>query len=189
MPLGLSDGCFLLTKTQRMNKEITIGTFSACTSIFLADTINTMIPWLIAMFAVIACDLIAGVRKSLKLGVHVSPSRAVRETMGKMVTYFAWVVMACMIEAAAEHSMSIAMWACLLVCAIEGISIIGNILKPHGYDMSLKGGIALVLGQIFRGSAGEVSDIVEEDHLDIIKARERKKWSDIDKDKVKREKK
>ena len=171
-----------------MTKEVTIGTFAAGASVFLADTINTMIPWLLAMFAVIVCDLIAGVRKSLKLGVHVSPSRAVRETMGKMVTYFAWVVMACMIEAAAEHTMSIAMWACLLVCAIEGISIIGNILKPHGYDMSLKGGIALVLGQIFGRSEGEMSDIVKEDHLDIIKARERKKWSDVDKTKIRREK-
>ena len=34
------------------------------------------------MFCVIITDLVAGVRKSLKLGVHVSWSTAIRETLG-----------------------------------------------------------------------------------------------------------
>lgn len=162
-------------------KDTTIGAFTPAAMMFLNASIKTMIPWMMAMFAVIVCDLLAGVRKSLKLGIHVSPSRAVRETLGKMVTYFAWVLAVCMVDVAVSHSISISKWGCLLVCLIEGISIIGNFLKPHGYDFSVKDGIVLFLTHAFGGGGDELKGIINEEHVDVIKRREREKWRDVEK--------
>ena len=43
-----------------------------------------------------------------------------------------------MVQEACNNAYNIAMWACLSVIAIEGISIVGNILKPHGYTINLQ---------------------------------------------------
>ncbi len=91
-----------------------------------------------ATCAVIVCDLMCGLRRSMLMGERVRFSSAVRRTMGKMVTYFAFVVMVCMVSVAAGGIWKIDIYACLLVCLIEGVSIIGNILKPKGYDIDLK---------------------------------------------------
>lgn len=171
-------------KISPIARDTTVGLFTPAAMMFLNDSINTMIPWLFTMFAVIVCDLIAGVRKSMKLGIHVSPSRAVRETLGKMVTYFAWVLAVCMIDAAVSHSLGIAKWGCLLVCFIEGISIIGNYLKPHGYDFSVKDGIVLFLSRVFGGGSEEMRGIINDEHVDIIKQRERAKWGDVERKKT-----
>ena len=59
------------------------GASSIITTKYIGDGINTMLPWLVALTAVVLADLAAGCRKSLKLGVHVSISTAARETMGE----------------------------------------------------------------------------------------------------------
>lgn len=102
-----------------------------------------MIPWLIVTGAVIVCDLIFGIRKSLIMGEEVRISSAIRRTMGKMVTYFAFVVMVAMIDVAAGGDRQIDRWACLTVCFIEGISIIGNLLRPKGYNVNVVKAIGL----------------------------------------------
>ena len=113
------------------------GSFAGIASAFITQTLSHMIPWLMVTAAVILCDLAFGVRKSLLMGEVVRFSRAVRNTMGKMVTYFAFVCMVCMICVASGEQYGIDKWACLLVCFIEGCSIIGNILKPKGIDFNL----------------------------------------------------
>ena len=113
------------------------GSFAGIASAFIGQTLSHMIPWLMVTAAVILCDLAFGVRKSLIMGDEVRFSRAVRNTMGKMVTYFAFVCMVCMICVASGEQHGIDKWACLLVCFIEGCSIIGNILKPKGIDFNL----------------------------------------------------
>ena len=118
--------------------NLTCGVFTPLAVSFLQDSLTTMLPWLIAMFAVVVTDLMFGVRKSLKLDIHVSVSMAIRETMGKLLVYTSFVIMVCMIEVAAQHALKVAMWSCLLICAIEGCSIIGNMLKPYGIELSLK---------------------------------------------------
>ena len=75
------------------------------------------------------------------MGEEVRFSRAVRNTMGKMVTYFAFVCMVCMICVASGEKYQIDIWSCLLVCFIEGCSIIGNILKPKGINFNLLGAL------------------------------------------------
>ena len=63
------------------------GASSLFSTAFLGDGINIMAPWLVALTLVVLTDLVAGCRKSLKLGIHVSVSTAARETMGKLVVY------------------------------------------------------------------------------------------------------
>ena len=115
------------------------GSFAGIASAFIGQTLSHMIPWLMVTAAVILCDLAFGVRKSLIMGDEVRFSRAVRNTMGKMVTYFAFVCMVCMICVASGEQYGIDQWSCLLICFIEGCSIIGNILKPKGIDFNLLG--------------------------------------------------
>lgn len=114
------------------------GGFSALATAFVMESLEHMLPWLMATCAVIVCDLVCGLRRSMLMGERVRFSSAVRRTMGKMVTYFAFVVMVCMVSVAAGGVWKIDIYACLLVCLIEGVSIIGNILKPKGYDIDLR---------------------------------------------------
>ena len=79
------------------------------------------------------------------------------------------------------HSLNITTWACLLVCLIEGMSIIGNMLKPYGYDLSVKSCVVFFLSLIFRQDKEQLEGLVSDEHLDIITDRERKKWGDVKK--------
>ena len=81
----------------------TTGGFAAIATAFVAESLQNMIPWLIVSCAVILCDLLFGVRKSILMGEKVRFSRAIRATMGKMVTYFAFVCMVCMISVASHN--------------------------------------------------------------------------------------
>lgn len=146
---------------------------------FLADSLRVMIPWLITIAAFIIGDLISGIRKSLKLGIHVSIIRAIRETMGKFVVYFAFVLAVCMADTAVNHTMGIARWSCLFIIGMEICSIISNILKPYGIDFSLKGLIKLFLAKSpLAVNKDEADEILEDDSLEEIKKEEAKKWED-----------
>lgn len=144
---------------------------------FFKDTVTTMLPWITVMFAVVVCDLIAGLRKSLKLGVHISWSMAFRETMGKLVVYFSFVMMVAMIDAASEHTFKIALWGCLLVCAIEFGSVISNILKPYGVDITYKGIVKIfVKGKLGVDDADAAELVGEEENLEELRQREEDRW-------------
>lgn len=148
-----------------VDKQIVVngvtGGFAAIASQFVTESIGHMIPWLIVSGAVILCDLVCGIRKSLLMDEEVRFSSAVRRTMGKMITYFSFVVMVAMIDVAAQTEMSIDKWACLLVCFIEGTSIVSNILKPKGYNVNLIKAIAL----LFENKLGVdgVEDVITKD--------------------------
>lgn len=152
--------------------------FTPVAMMFLQDTVKTMMPWIIVMLSVVTCDLIAGIRKSLKLGVHVSWSMAFRETMGKMVVYVAFVMMVAFIDAATEHEFAIAKWGSLFICAIEGGSIISNLLKPYGVELSVRGIVSVFARRTFGEGAEEA---VDGDGLDVITERERKRWEEREK--------
>ena len=124
------------------------GSFAGIASAFITQTLEHMIPWLMVSAAVIMCDLAFGVRKSILMGEEVRFSRAIRNTMGKMVPYFAFVCMVCMICVASGEKYNIDIWACLLVCFIEGCSIIGNILKPKGIDFNLIGAFGAMFKRV-----------------------------------------
>lgn len=159
------------------------GLFTPLAVMFLQDTVKTMLPWIMVMLSVVICDLVAGLRKSLKLGVHISWSMAFRETMGKMVTYVAFVLMVAMIDSASDHSFHVAMYGCLFVCAIEGGSIVSNLLKPYGIDINPKNIFKYVAGffsaKVLNVEPADVE--VDENGLEEIRDRERKRWEHRDK--------
>lgn len=139
------------------------GVFAPIAGSFVIDSLQLMIPWLIAMLCVIICDLVTGVRKSMLMGEHVRFSRAWRATMGKMVTYFSFVVMVVMVNRAAAGSFHIDTYACLFVCFIEGCSIISNILKPKGYNFNLAKAISLFCKKVFSVDKEDIESIVTKD--------------------------
>lgn len=135
--------------------------FAAIATQFVQESIGHMIPWLMVTGAVILCDLVFGIRKSLMLGEEVRFSSACRRTLGKAVTYFAFVLMVAMIDVAADGDKQIDKYACLLVCFIEGISIIGNLLKPKGYNVN----VIKAIGLLFKNKWGVdgVEEVIEKE--------------------------
>lgn len=139
------------------------GGFAAIASAFIIETLEHMIPWLIASFAVIICDLAFGIRKSLLMGEDVEFSRAIRATMGKMVTYFAFVCMVVMINIASGNKWNIDVYSCLLVCFIEFCSIISNILIPKGYDFNMIKALGLFGKKVLDVDKEDISEIITKD--------------------------
>lgn len=115
----------------------TEGGYSALFAAFLNESIGHIIPWMVVAACVILCDLVVGIRKSLLMGEQVRFSSACRRTLGKMVSYFMFVIMVAVIDVAANGGGTIDKYACLLVCFIEGCSIINNILKPKGLSLDI----------------------------------------------------
>ena len=140
------------------------GGFATLATAFIQESLSHMVPWLIATGAVIFCDLCFGIRKSLLMREEVRVSKAFRRTMGKMVTYFSFVCMVCMVSVAADAGYHIDRWACLLVCGIEFFSIIGNILRPKGYDINL--------GKLLSALVGKAAGLEREDVEGIIEKKE-----------------
>lgn len=134
---------------------------AATAAVFLSAMTSHLVGWLIATLAVIICDLVVGIRKAAIMNEPIRFSHACRATMGKIVTYFAFVFMACAVEQAAGGALSIDRWACLLVCFIEGCSIVGNILKPKGVRVDLGKLITKVAGKVTHIDG--LDDVIKED--------------------------
>ena len=139
----------------------TEGTYSVIFATFLQESIGHMIPWLVVSFFVIVCDLVVGIRKSLMMGEEVRFSSACRRTIGKMLSYFMFVIMVAVIDVAANGGGVIDKYACLAVCLIEFTSIISNILRPKGYDINLIKVIALVFGKKFDIAKESIEEIIQ----------------------------
>ena len=137
------------------------GGYSAILAGFLNESIGHILPWMVVSAAVILCDLVVGIRKSLIMGEEVRFSSACRRTMGKMVSYFMFVIMVAVIDVAAHGGGIIDKWACLAVCLIEFSSIMSNILKPKGYDINIVKLIAVVFGKKFDIAKKDVEEIIE----------------------------
>lgn len=139
------------------------GGFAVIASSFIIQSLDHMIPWLIVSFSVIICDLAFGVRKSLLMNEEVRFSGAIRRTMGKMVTYFAFVCMVVMINIASGDKWNIDIYSCLFVCLIEFCSIISNILKPKGYDFNVLKALGIFCKKVFNVDKEDVSEIITKD--------------------------
>lgn len=136
------------------------GSFSTVAMGFIQESIVHMIPWLMVTMAVILCDLAFGIRCSMLMGEKVRFSSAARRTMGKMVTYFAFVVMVCMISVATDVDNKIDIYSCLLVCFIEGCSIMSNLLKPKGYSLDFAKVIGLFGKRFLKVDKEDMKDII-----------------------------
>lgn len=123
------------------------GGFSAIFSAIFVDALEPLTNWLLAMTFVIIADLASAIHKHYKMQDEpIRFSKGVRDTMGKFVTYYSFVVAFVMIDIASGHGYHIDKWACLTVCGIEAFSIANNLLKPHGLQLSLQG-LMRVLGK------------------------------------------
>lgn len=139
----------------------TEGGYSVVLASFLQESIGHIIPWLIVSFFVILCDLVVGIRKSLLMGEEVRFSGACRRTIGKMCSYFMFVIMVAVIDVAAHGGGTIDKWACLAVCLIEFSSIMSNLLKPKGYEVNFIKLIAVIFGHKFNETKKDIEDIFE----------------------------
>lgn len=144
---------------------------------FLQDTVKIMIPWIIVMVTIVICDLVAGIRKSLKLGVHVSPSTAIRETMGKLLVYCSFVLVVSMLNVASGDGLDIAKWFCLAISGLEIGSIISNILRPYGVTISLKGLLKFIMAKATQSSMEEMDEVVKRDNIRRVREYEHDKWN------------
>lgn len=139
------------------------GGFSVIASGFIMESLEHMIPWLIVSFSVVVCDLAFGIRKSLLMKEEVRFSSAIRRTMGKMVTYFAFTCMVVMINIASGSKWNIDVYSCLLVCFIEFCSIISNILTPKGYSFNMLKALGLFGKKMLDVDKEEISEIITKD--------------------------
>lgn len=139
------------------------GGFSVIASGFIMESLEHMIPWLIVSFSVVVCDLAFGIRKSLLMKEEVRFSSAIRRTMGKMVTYFAFTCMVVMINIASGSKWNIDVYSCLLVCFIEFCSIISNILTPKGYSFNMLKVLGLFGKKMLDVDKEEISEIITKD--------------------------
>ena len=146
---------------------------------FLGAAIEQMIPWLFAMFSVVMADLVSGLWKSLKLDIKIRFSRACRETMGKIIVYFAFVMMAACINVAEKGEFDWCRWVALFVIVIEFGSMASNILKPHGVNISLAAIIrAFLKHSLSELSCPEIEDIVQKEDVKDIREEELEKYED-----------
>ena len=118
---------------------------STAISVYLSQVLGEATPWLVVIVAVVFCDLVFGLRRAWTMGEEIRFSKACRDTMGKTITYVAFVLMVCAIDTATAKGWRLEMWSCLFVCLIEGSSIISNLLKPKGITINLAG----LLNQLF----------------------------------------
>lgn len=137
--------------------------FAAVFSGIFVQALEPLVNWLLVMTFIIIADLASGIRKHYLLrDEEIRFSKGVRDTMGKFVTYYSFVVAFVMIEIASGGSYSIDKWACLSVCAIESISIANNILKPHGLQLNLHG----IMKTLGKKADIDTNEIIEKDEHD-----------------------
>lgn len=114
--------------------------FAAIFGGIFVQALEPLVNWLLVMTFIIIADLASAIRKHyLMRDEEIRFSKGVRDTMGKFVTYYAFVIAFVMIEIASGGEYNIDKWACLSICGIESVSIANNLLKPHGLQISLAG--------------------------------------------------
>ena len=137
--------------------------FAAVFSGIFVEALEPLVNWLLVMTFIILADLASGIRKHYLLrDEEIRFSKGVRDTMGKFVTYYSFVIAFVMIDIASGHDYHIDKWACLSVCAIESVSIANNLLKPHGLQLSLRA----ILRALGKKVEIDTDEIVEEDETD-----------------------
>lgn len=90
--------------------------------IFFEQSFERMIPYFFICSMVILIDLIMGIKAAKKRGEDIRISRAIRRTIGKVVEYFCWSVLASTLAVATDIKI-IETGLMLLVIGIELISV------------------------------------------------------------------
>lgn len=118
--------------TSSTGQVVAQGSISAVLASFFAESVHSMIPFLIVAFIVVIVDLKFGIAASRHRGDKVRLSRAIRRTLDKIVSYLCWVVLAASLSAS-FHIPSIEFIILGIVIGIEVMSIFSNWLEMKGY--------------------------------------------------------
>lgn len=142
-------------------QTVLVGTSSGYVSalgIFLNESLSEISIWLFVMTCVIVTDLFAKWFKILKLRDEpFRISKGTRDTLAKIVVYFAAVVTSVFVQ----HAMgaeSLAKWTCGMVIGVEGISIAGNLLRANGYTLNTN-----ILLTFLTGKVGMPENVIEKE--------------------------
>lgn len=168
-----------MTSSKYIVVQLASGTLIPILLGFLGEAAKLMIPWFTAMLATVIADLAAGIWKSYKLRIPIRFSKACRETMGKMIVYFAFVLMACTVSVAADGGTDWAKWLCLFIILLEVGSMISNFLKPHGINLSMNAFIkAILTHSALPFSCPNAEDLIEKEGIEAIREEELAKYKE-----------
>lgn len=117
-------GDILADSATTAGEAVSTGTATALL-LFCQNTLAEMLPLLIIAATIIVLDLIFGIKASKKRGDPIRISRAIRRTLGKMVEYFCWCLLASSIGVALRLP-ALETVIILVVIGIEIISIVQN---------------------------------------------------------------
>lgn len=133
---------------------------------FFTESLRMMIPWMIVMVAIIVCDLFAGVRRRYLMNEKIRITKGARDTGSKIVTYSAIVAAMVMWGVVAENQ-NIPYYTISGIYVFEGISIIGNLLKPKGYNLNASVIISLLAKKIFNIDKEYSTNLITRDEKDM----------------------
>lgn len=144
------------------------GSVSAALVTVLQTAVLRMIPYAIPAVALLALDLIYGVKAAKFRDEKVRASTALRRTTTKFFSYLCWLILASTLAISFDKNWL--EWGVLaVVYANEGLSIIGNYLETKGLSFSIAG----VYKGIVKWISGKVGVDVEPG--EIIKEKENEK--------------
>lgn len=147
-----------------MRNMIVMGSASVTSAMaaFIEDSLAAIVIWLMVAFAVIIADLTSACYRAYKREDEtVRISKGLRDTMAKSVVYFSFVV-ASVFVGNASGMPHLSRYACLVIMAGEGISVIGNMCKAHYYNLNLKAVLNAVFGKFGVPNGGDMIDKEEE---------------------------
>ena len=147
------------------------GSVSAALVSLLQTAVLRMIPYAVPAVALLALDLLYGVKAAKFRGETVRASTAIRRTTTKFFGYVCWLILASTL-AIAFHKEWLEWGVLALVYANEGLSIIGNYLETKGIQFSFIGTYKWLMKLFVKKVGGEISD---EEANEILKDGKRPK--------------
>lgn len=131
-----------------MEKQFVLqGSVAATFVAFLQASVLRMIPYAIPTIALIALDLVYGIKAAKDRGERVRLSTALRKTTTKFFSYVCWIILASTMAMAFNFEWI--EWIVLgTVYANELASVVGNYLETKGLEM-FWGGVVNAIVKLF----------------------------------------
>lgn len=167
-----------------MEKQFVLqGSVAATFVAFLQASVLRMIPYAIPTIALIALDLVYGIKAAKDRGERVRLSTALRKTTTKFFSYVCWIILASTMALA--FNVQWIEWIVLgTVYANELASVVGNYLETKGLELSW-GGVVNALVKLFGRKHGiNTEDIDANEILKPIKQGRNKKGQFVSRKKV-----
>lgn len=141
---------------------------SGATSAFLVPLVegwHSLILWVLFAIALIAIDLIFGIKAARKRGENIRGSRALRRTLNKVVDYLCYLSLAWFFGHTFSQSLDIPLLPIIMLLVVYGIeivSIMDNWLECKGFKKKVS--VWKLMGAIFkRYNVEDLLEDVEED--------------------------